>query len=307
MRRDTVDELLRQRIGLDPGSAGPGLATRAIRARMKSLGIVEGQHEQYLVILEESASELQALVEEIVISESWFFRDEHPFDLFADRYVGLWLNDKALPKLKVLSMPCAGGEEPYSIAMTLIDRGLSPDRFQVDAVDVSRVVVEAAQRGVYSDNAFRTRDLAFRDRHFQRVDGGYQLKERLRSSVTFQVGNLLDDSIFAGERAFDAIFCRNLLIYLDASARRHALANLDRLLGPSGLLIVGHAEQLGYLGAKFRPAGDRKCFAFERATAAAQPSISKPLKERSKSGLISTVRFETSRLGRFHRERYLRD
>lgn len=283
MRREKVDELLRQRIGLDPDSTGPGLAARAVRARMKALGIAETQHDRYVGMLEKSSTELQALVEEVVIPESWFFRDEHPFSLFADRYVGLWLTERTLPKLRVLSIPCARGEESYSIAMILIDRGLSPDRFRVDAVDVSRVAVEFARRGVYSDNSFRTRDLTFRDRHFQSLGDRHQLKEGVRSSVTFQVGNLLDESIFAGEGPFDAIFCRNLLIYLDGSARRQALANLDRLLAPSGLLIVGHAEQIGYLGTSYRPAGDRKCFAFEREATAARPSTPKPWSEKRKS------------------------
>jgi chemotaxis protein methyltransferase WspC len=267
MGLERVDELLRRRIGLDPASGGPGLVARAVRTRMKSLGIDGARVDGYLKLLSGSEAELQALVEEVVVSESWFFRDERPFAFLADRLTSRRRDGFSGPVARVLSIPCATGEEPYSIAMALIDRGMEPRDFHIDAVDVSRVVLEAARSGAFFENSFRSSNLGFRDRHFQRTVAGYEVSDRVRSSVEFHEGNLLDAQILAGKSPYDAIFCRNLLIYLDPPARRQALANIDRMLSPSGLIFFGHAEQLGYLSGRFRPAGDRNCFAFERSPA----------------------------------------
>ena len=264
MDRASVEELLRRRIGLDPASSGPGLLSRARRARMKVLGIDESDAERYHTLVSRSDREFQALVEEVVVPESWFFRDEHPFALLADRAGVGWLVDPARPPLRALSLPCAGGEEPYSLAIALLDRGLPTSRFRVDAVDVSLAVLESARRAVYTLNAVRSKDLSFRDRHFRLTPAGYELSSGVKSAVEFQSGNVLDPELLADQPPYDVIFCRNLLIYFDDPARRLALANLDRLLSPSGLLFVGHAEQLGMLSTRFRRAADRRNFAFER-------------------------------------------
>ncbi len=266
MSGDSVEELLRRRIGLDPATTGADLIARAARARMKAVGIDQAGAADYLALVNRSDSELQALVEEVVISESWFFRDEIPFALVADRAANGWITDPNRPPLRALSVPCARGEEAYSIAIALIDRGLPTLRFHVDAVDVSRSVIDSARLGVYTNYAFRSRDLSFRDRHFQDRTDGFALSKTVKAAVTFHQGNLLDPGLFAGRPPYDMIFCRNLMIYLDDGARERVLANLDRLLSPTGILFVGHAEQLGLLRRSFRPASDPGSFAFVRAS-----------------------------------------
>jgi chemotaxis protein methyltransferase WspC len=265
MTRATIEDLLRRRIGLDPASSGSGLVNRAVRARLKALGMLESERDRYLTLLNGSESELQALVEEVVVPESWFFRDEHPFVLLAERAATRWLTDRTLPPFRALSVPCAGGEEPYSIAMALLGGGLTADRFQIDAVDVSRAALETARRGVYTGTSFRSKDLSFRDRFFRATPAGYALDPVVMGTVAFHDGNVLDAGLLSDRPPYDAIFCRNLLIYLDDRARGQVLTNLDRLMSPSGLLFVGHAEHLGGSSPHFRQAGDRRCFAFERA------------------------------------------
>ena len=208
-----VERRLRERFGYDPASAGPGLVARAVGVRMSALGVVEG--DLYLALLDRSVHELDPLVEEVVVSESWFFRDELPFALLAERR-------KESPFTRVLSVPCAGGQEPYSVAIALLDRGIALSRFHVVAVDLSRKALAEARKGVYSGNAFRSRDLAFRDRHFRRTADGYAVDDAVKESVEFRQGNLMAPDFLAGEPPFDAVFCRNLLIYLDEPARRRA-------------------------------------------------------------------------------------
>ena len=114
----------------------------------------------------ESESELQALIEEVVVSESWFFRDERPFEWLRESVCSRWVKSPFCPSLRVLSLACASGEEPYSIAMLLLDLGLPSRRFQIDAVDVSETRLIRARRAVYSANAFRGSDLGYQRRFF---------------------------------------------------------------------------------------------------------------------------------------------
>ena len=276
MSHGTVEQLLRTRLGLDPDTAGPGLVRRAVRSRMIALGMPEAELERYTALIDRSAPEFQALVEEVVTAESWFFRDEVPFTLLTQHCSRLLLADPFREPFRVLSMPCANGEEPYSAVMALLDAGVEPGRFQVDAVDVSRDALKLARRAVYSDNAFRSRDLGFRDRYFSPVPEGYALDARVKGRARFHQANLVDADLLAMEGPFDAIFCRNLLIYLDPPSRERVLGNVDRLLGPSGLIFVGHAEQLGLLGDRFRPVLPRGSFAFERAEGLDRQTVGLP-------------------------------
>ena len=124
------------------------------------------------------ADEVQALVEEVVVPESWFFRDDRPFEVLADFARAGWLVDPARPPLSALSLPCAGGEEPYSIAMTLLEAGLPAGRFRVDAVDVSARSLARAIAGVYGPNSFRGAGRRLRPAYFREQNGAFTLDPR---------------------------------------------------------------------------------------------------------------------------------
>jgi chemotaxis protein methyltransferase WspC len=259
-----IEELLASRIGLDSVSVGPSLILRAVERRMGELGLSELGAYGHLV--RQSESELQALIEEVVIPESWFFRDERPFQCLREIVRERWLARPARAPLRALSVPCAGGEEPYSIAMTLSDLGLSPDRFRIDAVDVSDRRLAIARRGVYSANAFRGPDLSYRSRHFREHSEGYELDPEIRRTVQFVRASVLDPHLLEGSPPYDVLFCRNLLIYLGAAARGCVITAIDRLLAQGGLLFLGHADRLDSSGAgpKFTSFGDPGCFAYRR-------------------------------------------
>src|SRR5271163_3217466 len=114
-----IERLLADRIGLDPVSVGTQLILRAAQQRMKELALDDMA--AYERRVRQSESELQALIEEVVVSESWFFRDERPFQWFREYVRERWVDNLLRPPLRILSLGCAGGEEPYSIAMTLRD------------------------------------------------------------------------------------------------------------------------------------------------------------------------------------------
>ena len=183
-----IEERLARAIGLDTASVGTHLIKRAVETRMAASG-VENLAE-YVGLLDGSGEELQALIEEVVVPESWFFRDSRPFEVLCQHARARRACDPSRPPLRVLSLPCAGGEEPYSIAMALIDAGLPPAQFQIDAVDISDRALARARRGVYSLNAFRGPDSSFRTRYFHQGPEGYALDAAVKGTVRFLRGNL---------------------------------------------------------------------------------------------------------------------
>ncbi|HVV73601.1 MAG TPA: CheR family methyltransferase, partial [Verrucomicrobiae bacterium] len=154
-----------------------------------------------------------------------------------------WLPRHRVEPLRLLSLPCASGEEPYSMAMTLLDAGVAPHKFQIDAVDISARALDRAKAGVYSRHAFRTKDLRFRERYFRSAPNGYALRPAVRERVRFSQGNVLDWGATEAAR-YHCIFCRNLLIYLDEASQAKALSRIKEMLMPDGLLFVGPAEQV---------------------------------------------------------------
>jgi chemotaxis protein methyltransferase WspC len=266
-----IERLLASRIGLDPVSIGSPMILRAAQQRMKELGLLDITAYEHQV--RQSEAELQALIEEVVVSESWFFRDERPFRWFREYVREHWLNDQLRSPLRVLSLPCAGGEEPYSIAMTVLDLGLPARRFQIDAVDVSAYRLAIARRGIYSANAFRGPDLSFQAQYFRKHPQGYELDPSIRATVHFIQASVLDPHLFEGSPPYDVLFCRNLMIYLGAAARLCVLAVIERLLKSEGLLFIGHADRLDLAGmeSRFTAVGDAACFVYRPKTRSNTP------------------------------------
>jgi chemotaxis protein methyltransferase WspC len=234
-----IEQLLREEIGLDAASVGSSSIERTIRLRMKHLGLK--RPEDYVELLQSTRGEMEELVESVVITETWFFRDRDPFVAFAQLALD-WLSRSRADPLRILSVPCSSGEEPYSLAMALLDAPLLPERFMIDGVDISAHALARAERAVYGKNSFRGKVLDFRGRYFQQTKDGFALLPRVRECVRFHRANLLDDKSLAGQGGYDFIFCRNLLIYFDRATQALALERLHHLLSPEGMLFVGTAE-----------------------------------------------------------------
>jgi chemotaxis protein methyltransferase WspC len=255
-----VEPILRRWLGLDAEAIGLPSLRRAAETRMAAVGAEDAA--AYADLVARSPAERDLLVEEVVVGESWFFRDAQVFSFVANAAT----TRAAVPgrgPVRILCVPCAGGEEPYSVAMALLDAGLEPGRFTIDAIDVSHAALARAARGSYSANAFRTADLAFRDRWFAAVAGRRVIADRIRGCVSFSWGNVLEPDFCAGRPAYDLIFCRNLLIYLTADARRRVEETVDRLLAPDGILFLGAAEP-PILKGEWLPAGSISVFALRR-------------------------------------------
>ncbi len=236
-----IESLLQHTIGLHAATIGSSLVEHAVRGRMRRLGLTQ-QHD-YLELLRKSPAEWNLLVESMVVTETWFFREKHPFSAMVRLALEEWLPAHPAGLLRLLSVPCSTGEEPYSMAMALLDAGFPATRFDINAVDISARALAFAQRGIYGRNSFRGQELDFRARFFQPAHRGYALNPAVRKQVRFQKGNVLDDGCLPETGVYDFIFCRNLLIYFDRPAQDRTMAKLRRLLTPTGILFVGSAEQ----------------------------------------------------------------
>ncbi len=272
-----LQKLLQETMGLDAASIGSANIERAVRQRQQACGVKA--LDAYLSHVRECAGELQELIEAVVVPETWFFRDSEAFAALGKLALEEWLPSHPTGAFKVLSAPCSTGEEPYSMAMSLVDTGLPVSRFKIDGLDISGRSIALARLAVYGRNSFRGKNLEFRDRHFDRVPHGYLLAEAVRKQVHFQRANLLEADFQSNHSSYDIIFCRNLLIYLDGPTQSRVIKVLADLLDPKGIFFVGPAETALMINHDFVSAKLPLAFAFRKASAVprhqAQPTASR--------------------------------
>jgi chemotaxis protein methyltransferase WspC len=259
----SIQSQLRAMSGLDLSRTQ---VDRAIAQRMATLGTRDRKAYVHAV----TAAELEALLELVVVPESWLFRDPHAF-VVATAFAHSRLAAGTRP-VRILSVPCAGGEEPYSMAMALLDAGMAPGDFVLDAVDISAACVARAKQGRYGRNAFRSRELGFRERYFTALDADtYQVNEQVRQCVRFRRANLLQEPL-APAGHYHIIFCRNLLIYFDQATTTLAIERLATILADDGILLAGYAEVPTFSQHGFTSLPQRQAFGLRKRTAEAPPA-----------------------------------
>ncbi|MEK6297069.1 MAG: protein-glutamate O-methyltransferase CheR, partial [Paraburkholderia tropica] len=204
------------------------------------LALPDKVRDAYWTYLTTAPAERQALIDALVVPETWFFREREAFMALA-RIGAEHLTKHPGEVLRVLSVPCSTGEEPYSAAMALLDAGLSHAQFGIDALDISAASIEAAARAVYGRNAFRGDALSFRERYFHAGPDGWRLADTVRRAVHFERANLFE-WLAAHPVRYDFIFCRNVLIYFDRAAQDRAIGLLRGRLADGGMIFVGPAE-----------------------------------------------------------------
>lgn len=274
MSHGALIDRLQCRLGLDPESIGVTTLEHGIDEACASLGVADAS--ALLAMVDRSERDWQRLVDLMVVPETWFFRVSEQFDDLL-RHVRGELSGRR--PLRILSLPCATGEEVYSIAATLAQAGLAQSSYRILGIDVSERAIAAARAARYRSSALRGRAVDPDWFHWQ----GEWLTPApaLLRSAQFRVGNILHPGVFAADERFDIIFCRNLLIYLDTDARRVALDRLLGVLEPGGLLLAGQAEVLSHLDQRLRPVPEYGPFTFMRGSdlTPASPAAAVPWRE----------------------------
>ena len=256
-----VFRFLGQQAGMEPEPVGVASMAHAIRKQMAAVGAASP--DEFCRRLAADHSLLDQLLEELLVPETWFFRDSLAFQSLARRLADRrWLHSDAI---RVLSIACSTGEEVYSLAIALREAGLAPPQYSILGVDLSRKALASACAGSYVARSFRESEeslSAWRDRWCERVGDAWQVRDALRAGVEFRWANLSQPDFLVGEPAFHVIFCRNVLIYLHAEARRTAVDHIRRLLRPDGLIWSAAAEASIFAASGFRGLGGECPFAF---------------------------------------------
>lgn len=207
-------------------------------------------------LIGDSALEGQ-LINRLTVHETYFLREDYQLQA---------LTTSALPELmrsqpprkpvRILSLPCSTGEEPYSIAIWLLEHWSRIDEVDVEiaAMDIDKESVEAARRGVYGTRSLQRISATQRTRWFEPVGNAeHRINADLRGAVSFLVGNVCDTNEMRSYRDYDIVFCRNLLIYFDEVSVRRAAENLFGMMRPGALLFLGHSESMSRVTSIFEP------------------------------------------------------
>jgi len=241
---DEFKEILSSAMGLKSELVQEGALRNALAAFGQRYG---GEAREWLARLRSDPEALNYFCGRLTVGETWFFRDWTPFACLKQFVEELTARADFQPPLRILSLPCSTGEEPWSMAMTLAQMGFKPGQALIDAVDINTHSLETLQARKYTAFSRRETNLeanTLLDRFTRPIPDGFEVDKNLAGFIKTHHGNILDGHLApagAGTR-YHAIFSRNLFIYLDPASKKKGAKNLLKLLHPEGILYLGHTE-----------------------------------------------------------------
>ncbi|GLI39652.1 protein-glutamate O-methyltransferase CheR [Geobacter hydrogenophilus] len=199
--------------------------------------------------------ELSDIMDLLTTNETYFFREAFQLKAFTDeiipalRAMKMKSGDRTL---RIWSAGCSSGEEPYTIAMLLLEMGgFAGWQVEIIGTDICQRVIQQARKGFYGKSSFRVTDDSYIRRYFTEQDGMYRVNDKVRELVTISHLNLLDANRIALLGRMDVIYCRNVIIYFDQLARRKVIDSFYRTLREGGYLLLGHSESLMNISTAF--------------------------------------------------------
>lgn len=223
--------------------------------RIKDTGSVSFREYFALLRLQPTGEEFQKLVNCMTVNETYFFREDHQLKTLVHSILPFIVKGKKRgEQIRLWSIPCATGEEPYSIAIYLLEwwPDLATWDVEIVASDIDTEVLQKAQAGIYSQHSVQHLPGPLLQKYFTRTrEGLYQISDELRRSITFTRININDTTQTRRYRNFDVVFCRNLLIYFDDLSRRHAAEVFFDALNPGGFICLGHSESMSRISSLY--------------------------------------------------------
>ena len=215
--------------------------------RLRVLGLESFHDYCNLVCSEDGADERQAMLSALTTNVTRFFRESHHFVDLAKQIRTRWINPiKAGGRLRIWSAGCSSGEEPYSIALTVLSQLPDAERYDVRilATDIDERILDKAKAGLYSADAVEPIPAEMRNRWVEKLPGGdFSVGAEARNLVSFRPLNLM--AYWPMKGRFNAIFCRNVAIYFDQPTQDRLWSRYAPLLTPDGRLYIGHSERVG--------------------------------------------------------------
>lgn len=244
---------LHHRTGMVFGETKRYYIERRIADRMAATGM--RTFGAYFAHVEANQREVQQLINIFTVNETYFYREEHQLRCLSRSLLPEIVQGRKPGDLvRIWSVPCSTGEEPYSIAIWLLENWLLVDAYHIEIVgsDIDTQVLLDAQAGDYGERALLRLPPDVVERYFEPShDGQRRLIQDLCESVKFTSANLVDPVSVVAQGRFDVIFCRNVLIYFDDSSRLLAVDNLYKSLHPGGYICLGHTESMTRISKRF--------------------------------------------------------
>jgi chemotaxis protein methyltransferase CheR len=227
---------------------------RRIMDRMAATANATFSH-YFMFLRGETRNEVELLINAFTVNETYFYREDHQLeclsrDLLPNRIRGRRVGGP----IRIWSAPCSTGEEPYSIAMWLLENWPLVDSYDIEIVgsDIDTQVLEAAAAGIYGKRALMRLSPETVGKYFRQIDEHrWQILDDLRGSVQFSRVNIMEARETRPQGRFDVVFCRNVLIYFDDESRRLAAENLFENLLPGGYICLGHTESMSRVSPLF--------------------------------------------------------
>lgn len=247
-------EFLYRRTGMLFGEPKRYYVERRVFDRMASLGLTSfGLY--FARLRADHDGEIEQFVNAITVNETYFYREDHQLRCLSSDLLNERLRSRRGDgALRIWSVPCASGEEPYSIAIWLLENWPEVDVHEIEIVgsDIDTSCLDAARKGEYGARALMRLDRDLVEKYFESLgQDRWRVVADLRQSLRFTPANLVDPADMRNHGGFDVIFCRNVLIYFDDASRRLAAENLFGSLSPGGFLCLGHAESMSRISPLF--------------------------------------------------------
>jgi chemotaxis protein methyltransferase CheR len=230
---------------------------RRVIDRMNKIGCTTFREYFSTIRFEASGAELQCLVNQMTVNETYFFREDYQFKALVQ---GILPDLAALRKneepIRIWSVPCSSGEEPYSLAIYILEHWADADRHDIEilASDIDSAILTAASTGIYEERSLQRLSRELIGKYFVRQrDRRYRISDEIRGSIDFFRGNVIDPQFMRMFRSIDVIFCRNMLIYFDDKSRRETIEAMYDCLRPGGYICLGHSESMSRISSLFRP------------------------------------------------------
>lgn len=212
-----------------------------------------------------NGNDLSRLFDAVTTNETYFYREPDQLNIFVNEIMPKIVSQKTGNKnIRIWSAACSTGEEPYMLAMMLLEKGYSPKQFEIYGSDLSEAVLHSAKNAVYNSYSVRNIPTYFLNKYFSGTEQTYSLNSSIKNMVRFMKINLIDDKSTRSLRSSDVIFCRNVLIYFDVKSKQKAASHLFDCLNPGGYLFIGSSESLHNITRAFRPNVLNKVIAYQK-------------------------------------------
>lgn len=225
--------------------------------RIAELGLEDYNEYYKLLKFSIEQTEMQQLINRLTINETYFFRDFPQLQGFAEDVLLQMVKEKITAgnkRIRLWSAGCSTGEEPYTLAIILLEMLPDPDQWTIEimASDINTRVLDIARKGFYNSRSIKDVPLEYLKRYFTQRFDTHILNMKIRNMVTFKIINLMKDREMEAQANYDLIFCRNVLIYFDTDSRLSVLNRFYQSLRSEGYIYLGHSESVARITDSFK-------------------------------------------------------